>query len=177
MLPSRATPPDSSYANTAWKRSPLKSSEKKANSAMFRKLDKKKPVNWNIEIAVPNGASEIGVLEDDHKERDVNVQDKRVDEKPKLSKPETKRALFYKNSDEKGHRFGGFRSGSRVVPCQEESKDSTVVVSNATPDIHKNHPECEDLSLIRNQLVQIEKQQSSLLDLLQVFFHSRNSFS
>ena len=167
MLTSRGTPPDSSYATTARKRSPLKTNEKKVNSAMFRKLDKKKPSNWNVEIAVPNGAFETGILEDDHKERDGS------DEKTKLSKPETKRALFYKSSDDKGHRFGGFRSGSRVAPCQEESKDSTVVVSNATADIHKNHSESEDLSLIRNQLVQIEKQQSSLLDLLQVCFHCK----
>ncbi|PON86101.1 Coatomer beta subunit [Trema orientale] len=173
VLPTRSTPPDSSYATTARKRSPLKSNERRANSAMFRKLDKKKPLNWNVEIAVPNGASEIRVVEDDHKERDENVPDKKGNEKTnKLSKPETKRALFYKSSDEKGHRFGGFRSGSRVAPCQEESKDSTVVVSNATADIHKNHTECEDLSLIRNQLVQIEKQQSSLLDLLQRFIGS-----
>ncbi|XP_062116387.1 TORTIFOLIA1-like protein 3 [Humulus lupulus] len=173
VLPNKATPPDSSYTTTARKRSYLKSEEKKANSGLFRKLDKKKPSNWNVNVAVPNGPSERGGIRgDDRKERDGDVSDKRSNEKTKLSKLETKRALFYKSSDDKGHRFGGFRSGSRVAPCQEESNDSTVVVSNATADIHKNHTECEDLTLIRHQLVQIEKQQSSLLDLLQRFMGS-----
>ncbi|KAM6594191.1 hypothetical protein CsatA_001894 [Cannabis sativa] len=173
VLSNRATPPDSSYTTTARKKSYLKSEENKAKSGMFQKLDKKKPSNWNVNVAVPNGPSERGGIHgDDGKERDGDVQDKRSNEKAKLSKPETKRALFYKSSDDKGHRFGGLRSGSRVAPFQEDSNDSTVVVSNATADIHKNHNESEDLTLIRHQLVQIEKQQSSLLDLLQRFIGS-----
>lgn len=45
---------------------------------------------------------------------------------------------------------------------------ASVVVSNETGDICRNQRDCEDLSLIRKQLVQIENQQSHLLDLLQV---------
>lgn len=168
ILASRSTPPDSSYATTARKRTPLKGIDKKASPSMFQK---KKPLNWKVEIAVPNAASQEKVLEDDYDERDENDPKRRINEKAKLSKPETKRALFHKNSEDKGHKFGGFRSGSRVAPYQEESKNSTVVVSNVSEDIHKNHIECEDLSSIRHQLVQIEKQQSSLLDLLQVSFY------
>ena len=157
IVASKSTPPDSSYATTARKRTPLKGSDKKASTSMFQK---KKPLNWKVEIAVQN----------DKVERDENVPEGRLNEKSKLSKPETKRALFLKNSEDKGLKFGGFRSGSRVAPCQEEGKDSTVGVSNVPEDTHKNHIECEELSSIRNQLVQIEKQQSSLMDLLQVFF-------
>ncbi|EXB29764.1 hypothetical protein L484_008927 [Morus notabilis] len=169
ILASRSTPPDSSYATTARKRTPHKGSDKKASPSMFQK---KKPLNWKVEIAVPNAASQKKVLEDDYDERDENDPKRRINEKANLSKPETKRALFHKNSEDKGHKFGGFRSGSRVVPYQEESKNSTVLVSNVSEDIHKNHIECEDLSSIRHQLVQIEKQQSSLLDLLQRFIGS-----
>ena len=54
-----------------------------------------------------------------------------------------------------------------MVPCSEESQDSGPVC-NVTKDLHRNDKESEELSLIRAQLVQIEKQQSSLLDLVQV---------
>ena len=159
VVTSRLTPADSSSATTARKRSPLKGNDKKPNSALFRKLGNKKPSDWKVEIAVSNAS---GAFEVDCKERNENIPEGRNFEKNKLTKPETKRALFSKNVD-------GYKNGSRVAPCQEESPASTVVVSNnVTEDLRKNHKESEDLSLIRNQLVQIENQQSSLLDLLQV---------
>ncbi|BFG32652.1 hypothetical protein CerSpe_189260 [Prunus speciosa] len=166
---SRSTPPDSSYATTARKRSPLKSNDKKKNPGMFRKTDHKKPSDWDVEVAALSGPSSAGAFDDGLKERD---EERRINGNTRFSKPETKRALFHKSSDSKVHKFGGSRSGSRVAPCQEDIPDSTVVVSNVTEDIHKNQRECEDLSLIRSQLVQIEKQQSSLLDLVQRFMGS-----
>ncbi|KAJ6356109.1 hypothetical protein OIU78_004259 [Salix suchowensis] len=74
------------------------------------------------------------------------------------SMPETKCVLFSSIRDDKWNKFGGLKSGSRVVPFQEDescySKD--VEVSSSTEDSY------EDLSLIREQLIQIENQQSSL---------------
>ncbi|PRQ16039.1 putative MT-associated protein TORTIFOLIA1/SPIRAL2 [Rosa chinensis] len=163
----RSTPPDSSYATTARKRSPFKSNEKKTSS-MFRKPGHKKGLDMEVEIAATNAP---GAFRDGYKEGDENVPE-RINEKSRFSNPETKRALFQKSSDNKVHKFGGSRAGSRVAPYHEESSESTVVVSSATPDIHKNHGECEDLSLIRSQLIQIEKQQSNLFDLLQKFIGS-----
>lgn len=162
-LTSRLTPTDRSSATGARKRSPLQSNDKKIDPQIFRKLDCKRSSDWKVEIAVPNvsGPSEV-----DYGERDENVPEGRNTEKNRLSKPETKRSLFSKNSDDKLHKFGGYKNGSRVVPCHEEIPESTVA-SNVT-DFHGNRKESEDLSLIRNQLFQIEKQQSSLLDLLQV---------
>ncbi|KAF4349562.1 hypothetical protein G4B88_009538 [Cannabis sativa] len=162
VLSNRETPPDSSYTTTA-RRKKTRQSQDVSEAGQEEA----------IELECQCSCSKWSLRErrdscDDCKERDGDVQDKRSNEKAKLSKPETKRALFYKSSDDKGHRFGGSRSGSRVAPFQEDSNDSTVVVSNATADIHKNHNESEDLTLIRHQLVQIEKQQSSLSDLLQV---------
>ncbi|XP_050376358.1 TORTIFOLIA1-like protein 3 [Argentina anserina] len=165
-LANRSTPPDSSYATTARKRSTFNSNEKKISS-MFRKPDH---LDMEVEIAANNAA---GACCDDY-EGDENVPE-RIDEKTRPSKPETRRALFQKSSDNKMHRFGGSRTGSRVAPYHEENSESTVVVSNATEDIHKNHRECEDLSLIRSQLVQIEQQQSNLFDLLQRFIGSSQS--
>lgn len=57
-------------------------------------------------------------------------------------------------------------SRSRVVPfnCNDHSS-----LDDGCDAINENDKEFEDLSLIRKQLVQIEKQQSNLLDLLQVY--------
>ncbi|KAB5524905.1 hypothetical protein DKX38_022654 [Salix brachista] len=160
------TTPDSSLAATARKRSPLKSTEKKTSLAMCRKVDQNKLVDWKVEISVPNSISSTAVGENDRNEKNANVSERR------FAKPETKRALFSKNSDEKTLKFGGFKSGSRVAPCNGEIPQSTVVASSGTENQHSNHNESEDLTLIRNQLVQIERQQSSLLDLLQNFIGS-----
>ncbi|XP_059442766.1 TORTIFOLIA1-like protein 3 isoform X2 [Corylus avellana] len=163
ILTSRLTPTDQSSATGARKRSPLQSNNKKIEHPIFRKLDCKRSSDWKVEIAVPNVS---GPSEADYRERDENVPESRNTEKNRLSKPETKRSLFSKNSDDKMHKFGGYKNGSRVVPCHEETPESPVVVSNVI-DFRGNRKESEDLSLIRNQLFQIEKQQSSLLDLLQ----------
>uniref|UniRef100_A0A6N2LJG3 TORTIFOLIA1/SINE1-2 N-terminal domain-containing protein n=1 Tax=Salix viminalis TaxID=40686 RepID=A0A6N2LJG3_SALVM len=160
------TTPDSSLAATARKRSPLKSTEKKTSLAMCRKVNQNKLVDWKVEISVPNSISSTAVGENDRNEKNANVSERR------FAKPETKRALFSNNSDEKTLKFGGFKSGSRVAPCNGEIPQSTVVASSGTENQHSNHNESEDLTLIRNQLVQIERQQSSLLDLLQNFIGS-----
>lgn len=168
MTHSRSPPTDGSPATTARKRSPLKSSDRNTSPTMLQKLDRKKPSNWKIEVAVSNTPTLSGDHKDDIKGREGNVVERREDEKTRSTKTETKRVLFTKNSDDKIYKFGGFRPGSRVVPCHEENFDSNAVVSNAAEDLSSNPKECEDLSLIRKQLVQIENQQSSLLDLLQV---------
>ncbi|XWS60658.1 hypothetical protein CRYUN_Cryun07bG0054700 [Craigia yunnanensis] len=161
-LTTRSTPPDSSFATTARKRSPLK--------ATILKVNGKKPLDWRVEIAVSHAATVAGAREGSLKERSENVLQRRNNENGKSAKSEIKRSLFSnKNSDGKTHKIGGSKSGSRVAPCHEEIPKSTVVVSNASENIHANQKDSEDLSLIRNQLVQIEKQQSSLLDLLQRF--------
>ncbi|KAJ7956302.1 Microtubule-associated protein TORTIFOLIA1 [Quillaja saponaria] len=147
-------------------RSPLSSSDKRMTPGIFRKLDNK---NWNVEVTIPNTPSVKGTNEGDLKVRDENIPERNKKEKSRFLNSEMKRALFSKNLDDKMLKYTGCKTGSRVVPCQEESQDSTVQDSNIPKDQRTNHKECEDLSLIRNQLVQIEKQQSSLMDLLQSF--------
>lgn len=164
----RSTPPDASLATTARRRSPLSGGDKKTSLSMFQKVERKKPLDWKVEVSVRKSPYLTRTIEGELKERDENIPDRRFSEKPKISKPETKRALFNKISDDKIIKFGGLRSGSRVVPCPEEGPESTVVASNAHDDLHRNHKDSEELHLIRNQLNQIEKQQSSLLDILQV---------
>ncbi|GKV14208.1 hypothetical protein SLEP1_g25111 [Rubroshorea leprosula] len=171
-LATLSTPPGSSFATTARKRSPLKSSDKKTSPATFLNVNRKK--DWKVEIAVPNAPTLTRSRDDDIKERSGNPRERRNDENGGLSRPEIKRALFPKNSDDKMNKFGRLKSGSRVTPCPEETHEPTAV-ANSNENHNGNHKECEDLSLIRSQLVQIEKQQSSLLDLLQRFIGSSQS--
>ncbi|KAK7389012.1 hypothetical protein VNO78_23843 [Psophocarpus tetragonolobus] len=156
---SRFSPADSSSASNA-KNISVSSSNKRMSSCVSQKLNHK---NWDAQIAV----ADQGALQ----ERDGIVLERSKVDKSRFSKPEMKRALLNKSSDDKIQKYGGSKAGSRVVPYQEESQDS-VPVSIDTKDLHRNDKESEDLSMIRDQLHQIEKQQSSLLDLLQKFMGS-----
>ncbi|XAR65424.1 hypothetical protein NMG60_11009553 [Bertholletia excelsa] len=159
--------PDGSLATTARKRSSLDSGDKKPCPAMFRKLDRKKPTGRKIEVATPHASSTAAACEIDSGSRNENNENG-----SRYGKPETKQALFNKIADDKMLKFGNVKAGSRVVPCQDESCESNVAVSNIIEDADGNQKECEDLSLIRKQLVHIENQQTSLLDLLQKFIGS-----
>ncbi|TKY55151.1 Microtubule-associated protein TORTIFOLIA1 [Spatholobus suberectus] len=154
---SRFNPAGSSSASNA-KNTSASSSNKRMSSFVSRKLNHK---NWDAQIAVAD--------QGDLQERDGIVLEKM--DKSRFSKPEMKRALLNKSSEDKIQKYGGSKAGSRVVPYHEESQDS-VPVSIVTKDFHRNDKGSEDLSLIRDQLHQIEKQQSSLLDLLQKFMGS-----
>lgn len=81
---------------------------------------------------------------------------------------EVKRALFEKNSANKEN--SGLKSGSRVLPFHEICISEEMNESGVAGD--REEPKDDDLSLIRMQLVQIENQQSSLLNLLQRFMGS-----
>ncbi|KAE8688295.1 ARM repeat superfamily protein, putative isoform 2 [Hibiscus syriacus] len=73
---------------------------------------------------------------------------------------------FVKVNDEKVQNFGGLRSESRVIPFHDNEENL---------DVDENLKDMEDLSLIREQLAQIEDQQSNLLNLLQKFIGSSQS--
>ncbi|XP_034692719.1 TORTIFOLIA1-like protein 4 [Vitis riparia] len=178
IIPTRSPPSDNSLVTTARKRSPLQSSNNgKSTTAMFRKLDCKKPSDWKVEVAVPRPSSSKVACEDDLKRRYFGVSDLEENGNCGDSRPETNRVLFSKISNEKIHKFGCLRSGSRIVPFHENNNsESAVVDSNATEEeIYENQKDIEDLSLIRKQLIQIENQQSSMLNLLQRFIGNSQS--
>ncbi|CBI32067.3 unnamed protein product, partial [Vitis vinifera] len=178
IIPTRSPPSDNSLVTTARKRSPLQSSNNgKSTTAMFRKLDCKKPSDWKVEVAVPHPSSSKVACEDDLKRRYLVVSDSEENGNCGDSRPETNRVLFSKISNEKMHKFGCLRSGSRIVPFHENNNsESAVVDSNATEEeIYENQKDIEDLSLIRKQLIQIENQQSSMLNLLQRFIGNSQS--
>lgn len=138
------------------------STAKKTGLAMFRKLDHKKPSDKSIDHdhAAAYSPAELIVSEDYIRGRYESQLEKGANDWKRPTKPETRRALFQKTSDENFQTFG-------VVPCNDNRSES--IVSNEVDDCSKKPRESEDLTLIRQQLVQIENQQSSLLDLLQRF--------
>ncbi|KAJ6431180.1 hypothetical protein OIU84_018634 [Salix udensis] len=154
----RSPPSDASSVTAAKKQSPARSNDNNSKTGMLHKLGHDRNSGWKIEIATPQGK----VSGDDTK-HGSEVLGSGQKEDGTNSMPETKCVLFSSIRDDKWNKFGGLKSGSRVVPFQEDescySKD--VEVSSSTEDSY------EDLSLIREQLIQIENQQSSLLDLLQ----------
>lgn len=148
-ITSKRTVPSGSSTTSATRRISLENSSKKTGPAMFRKLDRKKPNDQKLAtVATPHPASPLSV-DDDH------VSNRKT-------RPETKRALFNDILDEEVHE----------PEYHNASLSSTVVGSNITDDIVKSHKDCQELSLIRNQLTQIESQQSNLLNLLQKYIGS-----
>ncbi|KAG5017087.1 hypothetical protein JHK85_023223 [Glycine max] len=166
---SRFSPADSSSASNA-KNTSASSSNKRMSSFVSRKFNHK---NWDAQFAVAD--------QEDLLERDGIVSERSKMDKSGVSKPETKRALLNKSSEDKIQKYGGSKAGSRVVPYQEDESQDSVLVSIVSKDLQRNDKESEDLqrndkesqdlSLIRDQLHQIENQQSSLLDLLQTRVH------
>ncbi|KAI8528977.1 hypothetical protein RHMOL_Rhmol12G0190500 [Rhododendron molle] len=148
--------------------SPLDSTNMKSGPAIFRKLAKQKSTGSKIKIAAAHTPSTMVDSGDDSESRDEKSDDARS----RFANPEEKRAPLKRNGDNKMLKFGGVRAGRRVAPCFEESSGSTIVVGNVPEDVYREQKECEDLSLIRTQLLNIENQQSSLLDLLQKFMGS-----
>ncbi|XP_052183242.1 TORTIFOLIA1-like protein 3 isoform X2 [Diospyros lotus] len=171
ILGNRSALPDGSVATTARKTSSPDSTDKRPGPAMFRKLDRKKSLNWKIEIASPHDPSTMLVYDDEHKGKDESLE-KGEKLRSRFIKPETRRALFNKNAGDKMPKLDAAKSGSRVVPCHDADLEPTGVFSNTKEDVHLNQKEYEDISLIRKQLVHIENQQSNLLDLLQKFMGS-----
>ncbi|KAK6117978.1 LOW QUALITY PROTEIN: hypothetical protein DH2020_048278 [Rehmannia glutinosa] len=140
---------DGSPASTARRRSSVVLKTEQVHQCSESWTEKK---SSKIEIA-PTGSSGPVVSEDKPLDGDGRVS-VIEEERKQFAKPEIKRSLF--NEKHEKHKLS----------------EASVVVSNETGDICRNQRDCEDLSLIRNQLVQIENQQSNLLDLLQRFIGS-----
>lgn len=176
--PPTSRPPssDNSTATIGLKRSPSKSVDKKPSITMMGKLDVQKKSDWSIEIAVLQPSSLQVASNVDSKDGNIEVVDSITNESSRSVKSETKRVLFSETYHEKLHKFGGLRSGSRVVPYSEiDDCESDVVESNAIEDVDGNQKDVEGLNMIRKQLVQIENQQSNLFDLLQRLIGSSQS--
>lgn len=147
----------------------------KTSSTPMSKLERQKSSNWNVEIAVSNSPtskldSENNAVGDGSENLDFQGNGTSGN-----SLFNAKRVIYNNVRDEKVNKSSNLRSGSRVVPFEEhgdiqehENRDSDVTVGSSSEETFGSHKDFEDISLIRDQLRQIENQQSSLLNLLQV---------
>lgn len=84
---------------------------------------------------------------------------------------EARRVLFQKTGEKGYKKLAGLKSGSRVVPYNGDGDLEETAKTQDAPEEFQSAQKDEDLSKIRMQLVQIEHQQASLLNLLQVIIH------
>ncbi|XP_065860939.1 TORTIFOLIA1-like protein 4 [Euphorbia lathyris] len=161
---------DSSPVTTARKQSPAKSINDNSKTVMSHKMDHKKSSRWKIEIALPHDEASG----DDTRRHDSGVAESGEDVTNRKSWPQTKCVLFSNVREDKLQKFGGLKSGSRVVPCNDDEicYKNDAEINRSTEEFFENQKDIEDLSLIRQQLMQIEDQQSNLFQLLQRFIGS-----
>lgn len=164
---SRSPPSDASTEPTAKKETPLRSNNRNWNISDFSTLDRTKTSDCKTEIAEPRKSLFFKAY-DNIKNSDLGVMESREIGDGGDSRLETKHVLFAKVHDENVQKYGGLKSGSRGVPFHDENLDFDD--KNAAVEVDENPKEVEDLSLIREQLAQIEDQQSNLLNLLQVVY-------
>lgn len=164
-----------SVLSTIKRKSPLKGNDKNLSMGMPRKLDHVKCSGSKLET--PESKSSILSMqgEDNIKMCDFEVSKPAQNQDPEKSGAEIKRVVFSKMSDEKQYKFGGLKSGSRVVPIYNDDSPDLDVKVNYANEVCVNPQDAEDFSMIREQLIQIENQQSNLLDLLQRFIGSSQS--
>ncbi|ESR51757.1 hypothetical protein CICLE_v10030884mg [Citrus x clementina] len=175
MVPtSRSPASDSSYGTTSKTEISFKSNNRKSGASILCKSVDGKPSDWKVEIAVPRTPSSIGTCEVHNRTSDSKDAKLGEVENNVNCQPEKKMVIYSKIRDDKMYKCGGFKSGSRVVPYSDDEK-SDFVPHNGIDEDFDYPKDPEDLSLIREQLLQIENQQSSLFDLLQRFIGSSQS--
>ncbi|CAA7035046.1 unnamed protein product [Microthlaspi erraticum] len=153
-LVNRSTPPGSSIATAAKRRTNIKSSDQKKTSSVptQSKSNVRRRLDWKAGggggAVFPTGEP-LEVEEEQHHSHDEN----------------TKEAMQ--------QRIGSVESSLTYnIPL---SGETTMATGHHVLSENQNSSNCkglEDISLLRNQLVQIEQQQSNLMDLLQRYVGS-----
>lgn len=164
----RHSPIQRSSPTTTQSRSPPKSNYRKPNASIARKVDFDKETDSKVNIPVPEDCKEKFIFEKTGPPTDtvksiILETEKRV----------TEQVISNKTREGNSVKLGGSRFGSRVVPFID---DHELDISGNTIEYDcGNQKEVEDLSRIQKQLVQIENQQSNLLNLLQKFMGNSRS--
>lgn len=167
LVPASRSPPSTVSIVCSGKReSPVKSNEKDSRMGISHQQDHEKFSDEKLETPVSKSTPSNMSGEDDVKRCDFEASKPAPSQNGVNSRADVKRVLFSKMSDEKVRRFGG--SKSRVVPCYDDDDLHSNMTPNNVNEVCESPQDVEDLSLIREQLIQIENQQSNLLDLLQV---------
>jgi hypothetical protein len=125
-----------------------------------------KKYDYKVDVTVAADATPIKTVTEEQLLKEGNVR----------ARLEARKMLFQKSGEKGYKKLAGIKSGSRVVPYNGDgdSEESTEVgdrpeeFQSEEPEEFESAHKDEDLSKIRMQLVQIENQQTNLLDLLQV---------
>ncbi|XP_016489455.1 TORTIFOLIA1-like protein 4 [Nicotiana tabacum] len=177
--PSKSPASSSSSSITSQKNNSIRFRLTKSNVISSCKLDLRKSPDAKLKRTVSLASSLEVDDEDEQKSQNPRVQESADTVSCSSSNSEVKSTLFNKPPDGKFHRYGNSRSSSRVVPlCEDYNYNMDVPDGNINEDALLSHKEYENFCSISKQLVQIENQQSSLLNLLQGFIgSSRNGMS
>lgn len=154
---SRSSQPDVSPSVTKTN-SPSSIRNKKLSPPSYRKVRQANNLDYKVEIAIAPDATPIKVVTEEKLLKGGNVRDRL----------EARRTLF-QGSEDRSAKLAGHKAGSRVVPYEGGGNLEEISEVEGGSERHTVHKD-ESLSEIRTQLLQIENQQSSLLDLLQVIF-------
>ncbi|KAK1296952.1 Microtubule-associated protein TORTIFOLIA1 [Acorus calamus] len=168
---SRSPPPNLASAKVSpGRRSPTGSRTRRSSPPIFQKLERNKkplPSDWKIEVSIPRtlpftvDCNEEGIQKEQLRGSDSNAH----------TNFDAKLANLKKyDDDDKVDEIEELKPStlSRVVPVG--NKDNSEFTGETCGRMKDG-----ELSVIRSQLIQIEKQQSSLLDLLQTFIGSSQS--
>lgn len=159
---SRSPPPAASPIPTSRDNVPS-IRDKKCSPPLFRKAELKNS-NWSVEIPATGSPGEVV----DHK----RFQKDREQGAPKSSvksRLEARRMLFEGKSEHEGSNVAGLKSVSHVPNQETAQLEQTIGANMKEDDLNAGHNDKDgNLSTIRMQLMQIENQQSNLLELLQV---------
>ncbi|OIW10523.1 hypothetical protein TanjilG_15895 [Lupinus angustifolius] len=173
-VPASRSPPSAvSVVSSIKREGRLKGNDKDSRMGISHRMDHEKFSDEELETPVSKFPSSNMSREDDIKTCDFEVSKPALNQNGISSRADIKRVLFSKMSDEKVQKFSV--SKSRVVPCSDDDNDNADVTINHVNEVCESPQDAEDLSLIREQLTQIENQQSNLLDLLQRFIGSSQS--
>ncbi|RCV21067.1 hypothetical protein SEVIR_4G108000v4 [Setaria viridis] len=158
----RQLPPDALHNASNRKASPPSNASKKILPPPRRNADQAKNYEDKVDITVAPDATPIKMVTEEKLLKEGNVRERL----------EARRVLFQKTGEKGYKKLVGPKSGSRVVPYNGDGDlEETALTEDAPDELQSAHKD-EDLSKIRMQLVQIENQQASLLNLLQKFMGS-----
>ena len=155
---SRQPPPDALHNASNRKASPSSTISKKILPPSRPNADQAKNYEDKVDVTVAPDATPIKMVTEEKLLKEGNVRERL----------EARRVLFQKTGEKGYKKLVGPKPGSRVVPYNGDGDlEETAGTQDAPEEFQSAHKD-EDLSKIRMQLVQIENQQASLLNLLQV---------
>ncbi|XP_062228591.1 TORTIFOLIA1-like protein 3 [Phragmites australis] len=159
---SRSPPRDASQNASNRKTSPSSTSNRKNSLPSNPNADQTRNDDYKVDVTVAPDATPIKMVTEEKLLKEGNVRERL----------EARRMLFQKTGEKGYKKLAGLKSGSRVVPHNGDGDLEETAKTEDGPEEFQSAHRDEDLSKIRMQLVQIQNQQTSLLNLLQKFMGS-----